>query len=352
LLRWTGHEEADIVGEKRFVDLLTPGSRAFYETSVRPALHLRDEVSEVALELVRADGSVLPVLLNAILERDATGAIALVRIAVFDATERRRYEQQLIEAKKRAEASEKRLAVVARTLQETLMPPRAPRVDGLEVATAYRPAGAGDEIGGDFYDVFELADGDWVVTIGDVAGKGVEAAVVATLARHTIRAVTISEPSPARVLDQLNQVVLGDASGRFLTAVVLRMRRAGDHWDVTMSVGGHPPAVLLAPGAEPVAVGGPGHLVGAFEFAQFEDIGFELPPGATVLLITDGVTEARGDADFYGEDRLMALRADASGGAAAVTELVLGDVLDFQHGLPRDDVSMVALTCRPEDQRS
>jgi phosphoserine phosphatase RsbU/P len=294
----------------------------------------------------------LPALLNAVMDR-ADGEPTVTRFALFDATERRRYEQELLAQKRRAEESEQRLAVVARTLQETLMPPRNPRIDGLDVATGYRPAGSGDEIGGDFYDVFELSSGDWVVTIGDVAGKGVEAAVVATLARHTIRALAIGEPVPSRILHQLNQVVLSHPSGRFLTAAVLRLRRIDDSWDVSMSLGGHPPAVLLDTHDAPRAVGEPAHLIGAFDFADFSDIRFDLRPGTTLLLHTDGVTDAVDPSDprrVYGEERLMRLLNHNREDPAALIDRILGDVLAFQRASARDDIALVALRV-PERRR-
>ena len=335
-----------MVEKRSFVDLLAPGSRVFHETHLRPMLHLHGTVTEVAVDIVRADGTQLPVLLNAVMDRTADGAPGLVRFAVFDATERRRYERELLAAKRRAEASEQRLAVLARTLQETLMPPRDPRINGLDVATGYRPAGSGDEIGGDFYDVFELSTGDWVVTIGDVSGKGVEAAVVATLARHTIRAVAISEPSPGGILRRLNQVVLAHPTERFLTAAVLRLRRIGESWDVSMSLGGHPPAVLLDLQDAPRTIGEPAHLVGAFDGVDFHDIRFELRTGNTLLLHTDGVTDAADPADLrrvYGEERLMRLLNHNQDDPATLVDRILRDVLDFQRSAARDDIALVAL---------
>lgn len=344
-LAWTGFRREDLVGVRSLADLLSAGSRVFHETHLRPLLHLNAKVSEIALDLVRADGSVLPVLMNAVMDHDENGTPVVLRAAVFDATERRHYEQELLAAKKRAEESEKRLAVVARTLQETLMPPRSAHIDGLAVASAYRPAGAGDEIGGDFYDVFEVADRDWVVAIGDVAGKGVEAAVVATLARHTLRAVAISEDSPAAMLGHLNQVLLGHPSGRFLTAAVLRGRRTGDRWDVVMAFGGHPPAVVLDADSAAHPVGASGHLVGVFDTSSYEDIRFELRPGWTLLLHTDGVTEARSPETgaFYGEDRLMRLLHGGNASANELVDRLLRDVLEFQGGQARDDIALVAL---------
>lgn len=331
------------MGKVSFADLLAPGSRVFNETHVRPLLHLEGQVREIAMDALRADGSQLPVLLNAIMDRTEDGAPGTVRVALFDATERRRYERELLAAKRRAEEAEKRLAAVARTLQDTLMPPRNPQVEGLDVATAYRPAGAGDEIGGDFYDVFAVSETDWVVAIGDVSGKGVGAAAVATLARHTVRAVAVNEASPARILDQLNRVVQRNPGDRFCTATILRLRRTGDRWDVAMSVGGHPPAVLIDVDRPPRAIGEPGHLIGVFEFATYEDRRFELRPGATLLLHTDGVTDGRRGEEQYGEDRLMRMLPERVDSASALIGRILADVLQFQHGAPRDDVALVVL---------
>src|SRR6185312_12851732 len=120
--------------------------------------------------------------------------------AVFDATERRAYERELLRAKRRAEESEAHATDLARTLQQTLIPPAPPEIPELDIAAAYRPAGAGDEVGGDFYDIFELASGSWVIALGDVRGKGVQAAVVAALARHTIRAAAVRASQPSEVL--------------------------------------------------------------------------------------------------------------------------------------------------------
>jgi sigma-B regulation protein RsbU (phosphoserine phosphatase) len=313
----------------------------FFETHLRTLLHLDGHVNEVALELNRADGSTLPVLVNAVLDRSADGGPGITRVAVFDATERRHYEQELLAAKRRAEASEQRSADLARTLQDTLMPPRHPTITGMDVATAYRPAGEGDEIGGDFYDVFEVADHDWVVALGDVAGKGVAAAVVATLARHTIRAVAVSEASPAEILRQLNQVILHHPTERFCTAVVLRMRRVGATWDALMSTGGHPPAIVLDDDLR--TIGSPAHLIGVFEDAEYEDLRFEMPPGTTVLLHTDGITDGRRDRELYGEERLMRLLRRNTDPTDVLVARILEDVLRFQDGNARDDIALVAL---------
>jgi sigma-B regulation protein RsbU (phosphoserine phosphatase) len=188
LLTLTGYERADLVGRRRFAELLTAGGRIYHETHYAPMLQMQGVVREVALDLVRADGQRLSVLVNSVLERGPHGAPVIVRTAVFDATHRRAYERELLWAKERAEASEARAVVLARTLQQTLIPPSRPQIPGLDVAAAFRPAGDGAQVGGDFYDVFAVGSGDWFVTVGDVCGKGVDAAIVTALARHTIRA--------------------------------------------------------------------------------------------------------------------------------------------------------------------
>lgn len=342
-LTWLGDDDDRAVTGHVFSGLMTPGSQLFHETHYQPLLHLQGQVKEIALDLVRADGSVLPVLVNAVLERTSRGAPRVTRVAVFDATERRHYEQELLEAKRAAERSEQHAKELARTLQETLMPPRSPHIDGMHVATAYRPAGDGHEIGGDFHDVFQLADRDWVVALGDVSGKGVQAAVVATLARHAIRAIAVSEASPAEVLRQLNQVLINHPTDRFCTTIVLRLRQVDRHWEVTMANGGHPPAVLLDQAHPPRLVGAPTSLVGAFDDARYEDLHLDLGPASTILLYTDGVTEARGPQGFYEEGRLMRLLGSRSDTVETLVARVLDDVLRFQDGMPRDDIAMIAL---------
>ena len=340
-LAWTGHEHDRLQGA-RFTDLLAPGARIFHETHYQPLLHLNGRVDELALDMLRSDGSRMPALVNAVMDRDRAGNPLVVRVAVFDATERRRYEQELRAAVERAEASEIRATRIARTLQASLLPPSNPTIPGLELATEFRPAGDGSEIGGDFYDVFELGSQDWVICIGDVAGKGVEAAVVANLARYTIRALSVTEESPAEVLAQLNQVVFNDASERFCTVAIVRLRRVDDTWHVTFSLGGHPSPILLDSSDEPRDLGEPSFLVGAVEASTYRDNRFRLRPGATVLLYTDGVTEARSGNDFYGEERLRQLLQHNVESPEALVGRILDDVLEFQDDLAKDDVALIA----------
>lgn len=349
-LAWTGIPPEQVVG-RRFVDLLTPGARIFHETHYQPLLHLQGHVEELSIDMLCHDGSRLPTLINAVLDRDQHGQPLVVRVAVFDATERRRYERELLEATRRAEASEAHAIRLARTLQDTLMPPRSPDIPGLELATAFRPAGDGAEIGGDFYDIFAVGESDWVIAIGDVAGKGVEAAVVATLARHTIRALSVAEPTPAAVLGDLNQVLYANPSDRFCTIVLLRLRQGEEGWEVTLSLGGHPAPLLIAPGSPPREVDAPSYLVGAVETATYDDMRLDLPPGTTLLLYTDGITEARHDAEQYGDERLGRFVHDNVDRPAALLQSLLDDVVAFQGGDPKDDIALVALRVPDLDRR-
>ena len=345
-LALTGHRREQLVGRRRFVDLLTGGGRIYHETHYAPMLSMQGTAREIALDLVCADGSRLPVLVNAVLVRDQAGAPAVIRAAVFDATDRRTYERELLRAKERAEASEERGAALARTLQQLLIPPVPPAVPGLDIAAAYRPAGTGAEVGGDFYDVFQLADDDWMVVLGDVCGKGPEAAVITALLRYTVRAAAVSAPAPAQTLAIANDVLLRHETERFCTAVLARLHRDGTTWRVTICAAGHPLPLLLRAGGGPRFAGAPGSLLGVLPSVDLPVTELELAPGDRLLLYTDGVTEGRRGDEEYGDDRLLSAAAGAPAGAAGLVESVLEDVLAFQGGVPRDDIALLVLTPR------
>jgi sigma-B regulation protein RsbU (phosphoserine phosphatase) len=339
----TGYARDDLVGRRTFASLLTPGGRIYHETHYAPMLRMQGSAREIALEVLRADGTRAPVLVNAVLDVDDDGTPSVVRAAVFDATERRSYERELLRAKRSAEESEARATALARTLQETLIPPMPPDVPGLDVAAAYRPAGSGDEVGGDFYDVFQVGDRDWVVTIGDVRGKGVDAAVVTALARYTLRAATVRTASPADALANLNDVLLAHHTERFCTVVLLRLRENAGSWSATVGVGGHPLPLLSRDGAALVEVGTPGSLLGVVPDPDLFDVDVALTPGDALVVYTDGVTEGRRDGDLYGDDRLRDSVVSRAGSAAAIADGVVADVLDFQGGDARDDIAVVVV---------
>ncbi len=342
-LTLTGYQRSDLVGTRTFAELLSPGGQIYHETHYAPMLRMQGAAREIALDIVRTDGARLPVLVNSVLERDPNGVPVVVRTAVFDATARRGYERELLLAKERAEASEARATALARTLQQTLMPPAPPEIPGLDVGAAYRAAGGGEDVGGDFYDIFEIGSGDWVVVVGDVCGKGVEAAAVTALARHTIRAAAVNQGSPAAILTTLNEVLLQSDTDRFCTVALLRLRRREGDWEATVSRGGHPPPLLCPPGVAPTPMAPPGSLLGILTPARLTDTDLLLRSGDRVLIYTDGVTEGRRGDDLYGDERLSAAAARPSSSAAELADAVLAEVLAFQDGDARDDIAIVAL---------
>ena len=340
---WTGYRREDLVGRRSFVELLTPGGRIYHETHYAPMLRMQGMAREIALDLVKADGRLLPVLVNATFEERLDDAPGIVRVAVFDATERREYERELLRSKYRAEESEERARALAYTLQQTLIPPTTPDIPGLEVAAAYRPAGDGADVGGDFYDLFQVSQGDWVIVLGDVCGKGVEAAVVTALARYTLRAAAVASRQPRKALVALNEVLLNHETDRFCTVVVLRLREEGEGWLVTMASAGHPLPLVARVGAEPTYLGENSPLVGVLERPDFTDHSVRLPPGEALMLYTDGVPEARRDHEFFGDERLRDLVRRQAHSAQGMVDVVLREVLDFQSGRPSDDIAVVAL---------
>jgi sigma-B regulation protein RsbU (phosphoserine phosphatase) len=347
-LSWTGLSRADLVGRRRFADLLSVGGRIYHETHLSPMLQLQGSVREMALDVVTADGGRLPVVVNAVLVRGPDGAARVVRVALFDATERRQYERELVRARHAAEEAEARALDLARTLQQTLIPPRPPDIPGLEVSAVYRPAGYGSEVGGDFYDVFQAGDDQWVVVLGDVSGKGVEAAVVTSLIRYAVRGLAVRVTDPSEVLRELNDVLLAHDTDRFCTLALLRLTQVGPGWRVEGSFGGHPPALVRAVDGTVTPLGVPGSLVGAFPDVGFTTAGLDLGPGDTLVLHTDGVTDAQDGEDHFGEERTRAQVAALGPDPTALTGGLLAEVLAFQHDEPRDDIAVLAVRVPPD----
>jgi sigma-B regulation protein RsbU (phosphoserine phosphatase) len=300
---------------------------------------------EIAVDVVCADGRRLPMLVNAVVTDESPNRPSVIRAALFDATERRQYERELVEARRRAEESEARARALATTLQESLLPPAPPTIPGLDVATAYRPAGSGTDVGGDFSDVFQAQGGAWSVVVGDVRGKGVEAATVGVLARHTLRAAAMRTSRPKLALQTLHQTLEREPTERFCTAVFARVRRTSPgRFRLVVACGGHPLPLLASADGSVTPIGRHGSLLGVLDHPSFVDTTVHLQVGDAVVLYTDGVPEGRRGREFYGEERLaervQSRRAD---GAAAVAEGIVEDVVAFQDGVPRDDIAVVVL---------
>jgi serine phosphatase RsbU (regulator of sigma subunit)/PAS domain-containing protein len=233
---------------------------------------------------------------------------------------------------------------IATTLQRSLLPPRLPAVPGLTLAARFRAAGESSDVGGDFYDLFPVP-GAWMVVIGDVTGKGPEAAAVTSLARYTMRTAAEYETSPAGVLERLNAALVVDPERRRLcTVVCARIVTAPDgSAEVSVASGGHPPPFRLHDGrAEEVAVTGP--LLGAFEGGTWREAVVPLAPGDSLVLYTDGVTDTRGAAERFGSERLEAVLERASGlEADEVADHIDRALLEFEDGPQRDDVALLVL---------
>jgi phosphoserine phosphatase RsbU/P len=235
---------------------------------------------------------------------------------------------------------------IAQALQASLLPPDLPKADEVQFGARYHPAGEGNEVGGDFYDVFTLADGGWAVAIGDVCGKGAEAAAITGLARNVVRLLTREGRSPAEVLRRLNDAVLelGDR-GRFCTAAlaIVRPGEAGG-LDITYSSGGHPPPVLVPPTGRPSFVGSSGTVLGVVETPDLSDEQLRLSAGEALVLYTDGVTERRNGRQMFGDETLLrVLGSAASQSADAVAGRVEREVRAFGPGVSRDDLAVLVV---------
>ncbi len=345
---WTGHDRDDVIG-RRFQDLLAPGDRILYETHVAPMLRMQGLVREIAVDVVCAPpAGRLPVLMNAAVKVDAaSGDPLVVRAVLFDATERRRYERELVAARERAEASEQRATALARTLQESFLPAAMPEVPGFDVAGAYRPAGDGSEVGGDFYDVFAADSDRWALVLGDVCGKGAAAAVLTALARYTVRAEVARSPMPSAVLVSLHGALLRSHPDRFCTVSLAIVERAATGASMTLASGGHHLPLVVRPDGAVEPAGRHGTIIGMLDEVSVTDARVDLAPDDIVVMYTDGVTEARRDGRFYGADRLRTLLSSVRGhDVQAIADRVVGDALDFQDGDAADDIAVLVLKVR------
>ncbi|MDW5598491.1 SpoIIE family protein phosphatase [Conexibacter stalactiti] len=239
----------------------------------------------------------------------------------------------------RALAQEHDLTVA---LQRGLLADAAPCVPGAEVAVRYVPATAGMTVGGDFYDVFRCDEQRWLLTIGDVCGKGADAAALTALVRHTIRAVAPYEPGPASILRAANRAICReDSEGRFCTVALAALDLAADPARVTVALGGHMPPLVRRADGRCDLVGEPGTLLGVFPDPHLHERVTTLAPGDLLLLYTDGLTEARAPRLLSPEQLAGALAATGSAAPGPTVDTLVHGLAAGPGGF-RDDLALVA----------
>jgi PAS domain S-box-containing protein len=230
---------------------------------------------------------------------------------------------------------------IAETLQRSLLPDAVPDIEGWSVDTMYRPASLSDEVevGGDFYDFFETPNG-WIVLLGDVTGRGVEAASMTSLVRHGARFLAKYEHSPAMILTRLNDALREQPGLSLCSALCARLQDGL----VVMSSAGHPPPLIIRDDGRIREIGSPGPLLGGWEGSSWENREVAVGPNETLLMYTDGVTDARGEHDRFGNRRLRRLLKEHAGSGPAELLMHLGAALNsFQVEGHSDDTGAVAL---------
>ncbi|MFL5827213.1 MAG: SpoIIE family protein phosphatase [Thermoleophilaceae bacterium] len=232
---------------------------------------------------------------------------------------------------------------IAETLQRSLLPPHLPDIPGVEAAARFRPAGEGNQMGGDFYDVFQTADDAWLVIIGDVCGKGAEAAAVTALARYTLRATALHESRPSRLLELLNEALLRHGpEQRFATVTCCRLDP--DTGRVELASGGHPPPLIIRAGGSVEPFGSSGTLLGVVTNPDLADDSAELGQGDKLVFYTDGVTDAHAPERIVGPSELAAsLAPHWQLDPASLAELVEEIALGRSDAPPRDDIAILVL---------
>jgi serine phosphatase RsbU (regulator of sigma subunit) len=255
-----------------------------------------------------------------------------------------------------SEASLGRARSLAQSLQASLLPPVLRPAPGLDVSARYLPATDGGEtVTGDFYDLFQARGPYWTAVMGDVCGKGTEAAKVTALARYTLRADAREHPSPAEVLRRLNAAMLAQHAPLFLTAVQATFRRTPAGLTGRLCLAGHPPALIRRASGEVDQAGVTGHLLGYTSAINLTDARFRLFPGDLLLLYTDGAIEARpapGSREprqpMFDDQALARTLAETAGLDAAATTAYIAAALASRHGgWASDDTALLALRVPP-----
>lgn len=265
---------------------------------------------------------------------------------VADEMELRLATRQAVERERSERVQAERLIDV---LQQRLLPQEAPAVPGLEIATHYRPVSPWLDAGGDFYDVFDLDDGHWALAIGDVCGKGPEAAAVTGEIRHMLRALARMASRPSEVLSRLNDVLVREeldptAPGeRFCTACYARVDVVPSPIEVTVCCAGHPLPLVRRADGRVEQIGQPGQLLGPLDQVELTEETVGLAPGELLLLYTDGAVEQRGVSLAVGERALERALATAPCGDAEAALEHVRDTVERQYESMGDDIALMLI---------
>ncbi|NNE11124.1 MAG: SpoIIE family protein phosphatase, partial [Ilumatobacter sp.] len=297
---------------------------------------------------------VLGVFARDALTADVIGSLASITDSVAVAIDQHEEAQRVRELLEETESERARAETllserqrVASVLQESLLPPTLPEIDRLDVAGAYR-AGI-EEVGGDFYDLFPLGGERWGFMIGDVCGRGPEAARYTAVARHSLRTALSLGGNPAMALVAVDEALrTSGTDGRFCTAVCGVVSTAdGGASPVRIGIAGHPPPLLLRTDGSVEELASTGPLLGVVPRADFSERSFELEPGDVLVLYTDGMIEARGSDGLFGHDRLRAVATSlAAEPARAITDGLVSAVNEYDSMQTHDDLAVLTLRRR------
>ncbi len=348
---WVGCAPEDLVG-LRFPELLSVGGRIHYETHFAAVLQMTGSLSGIIVDLLTAGQVRMPVFVTANVKFSAEGRPEALRITAQDGSERRSYERQLLDARRIADRERERVQLLAATLQRSLVPPILNPPEGLVAAAHYHTASP-DDVGGDFYDLFPLTRHKWGIFLGDVSGKGAGAAAVTSLTRYTLRAAAAYDDDPTAVLHNLDSVLRHEFRGddpRFCTVIFGVITPTPTGFDVELASGGHPPALLLTAHELPRYIETPGGQgVGIFRNPRFASTRVHLGVGDTLVMYTDGLTEARVGPTrrFDDHNALLEFARDNTPTDAPTFVEALRILLDsFGTGL-EDDTAIIAVSVPP-----
>lgn len=242
---------------------------------------------------------------------------------------------------------------IARALQASLLPASLPRTDAVDFGARYTAAGEGNEVGGDFYDVFELSPqhgGGWGIAIGDVCGKGPEAAAITGMARDILRLLVRDGQPSARAFNRLNDAILElGERGRFCTATLGIVKPDGDRLKVSLTLAGHPAPVLVRTDGAVSFAGRSGTLLGVFPDLELTEVNLVLNPGDALVFYTDGVTERRNGNLMFGDDNLVNCLRQAAGQPADLIAGMLEEHVQ-RFGTARDDLAVLVVHCTTHEQ--